>query len=259
MSSKRSTSSWDASAEWYCRCVGEKGHHYHQHVVIPSLLRLLQLSPTSQLSLLDLGCGPGILSTALPSGVTYYGVDLSTRFIQHATSHLQQANRHFFVGDVTKTLPFSKKDFDVACLILSLQNMEHKQEALRTAIHHLSPQGKLLIVLNHPCFRIPRQSSWGIDEPHQIQYRRIDRYLSSQKIPIQTHPSQHAQSEVTYSFHDPLCRYMQWLKSFGYVISDLEEWCSDKTSKGATARRENRARQEIPLFLGLVAVKSTCS
>jgi len=39
------------------------------------------------------------------------------------------------------------------------------------------------------------------------------------------------------------------------VISDLEEWTSDKVSAGKSARAENRARSEFPLFLAIKAVK----
>ncbi len=252
---KKKDDSWESSADWYCQCVGEKGHHYHQTVVIPSLLRLLAFPKGSTASLLDLGCGPGVLARALPKGIAYYGVDLSDQFIHYAKRNIQRPDTHFFVGDATEPLPVERRDFDVACLILSLQNMEQKALAIQTAATHLKSGGRLFIVLNHPCFRIPRQSSWGIDERNQIQYRRIDRYLSSQKIPIQTNPSQKEHSQITYSFHDPLHRYMQWLREAGFMLCNLEEWCSDKESDGTHARRENRAREEIPLFLTLGSVK----
>jgi len=39
------------------------------------------------------------------------------------------------------------------------------------------------------------------------------------------------------------------------VIANLEEWTSDKVSFGKSARSENRARREFPLFLAIKAVK----
>jgi hypothetical protein len=110
-------------------------------------------------------------------------------------------------------------------------------------------------VLNHPCFRIPRQSSWGVDLEKKIQYRRIDRYFSSMKIPIQSHPSKGAQSSHTSSFHHSLSRYVQWLKQTGFVIETMDEWCSDKKSTGKHAKMEDTSRAEFPLFLAIVAKK----
>src|SRR5579872_4859138 len=53
--------SWDSSENWYSSCVGEKGHYYHQTVVLPNVLRMLGKFH----SLLDLGCGQGVLARHL--------------------------------------------------------------------------------------------------------------------------------------------------------------------------------------------------
>jgi hypothetical protein len=124
---------------------------------------------------------------------------------------------------------------------------------VRQAGGRLKRGGRLLIVLNHPCFRIPRQSGWGIDEESDLQYRRIQRYMTPLEIPIQMHPGKGERSETTLSFHRPLSVYSSWLWQAGFLIEKIEEWCSDKTSEGAASRRENRARREIPLFLALLA------
>jgi hypothetical protein len=119
----------------------------------------------------------------------------------------------------------------------------------------LSDNHKLVIVLNHPAFRIPRQSSWGIDEERKIQYRRIDKYMSPMEIPIRMNPSD-PQSEQTMSYHFPISDYSKMLKDAGFVIELIEEWTSDKESVGRAGRMENRSRAEIPLFMAIVARKS---
>jgi len=45
------------------------------------------------------------------------------------------------------------------------------------------------------------------------------------------------------------------LKEAGFVIEMLDEWCSDKQSTGSKAKMENRSRDEIPMFLAIVAKK----
>jgi hypothetical protein len=134
--------------------------------------------------------------------------------------------------------------------------MENIQGALRNAQQHLKKNGKLLIILNHPCFRIPRQSHWGVDLKSKIQYRRMDLYMSEAKIPIQTNPSKSASSALTYSYHHSLSDYSKLLKAEGFCIDEIQEWCSDKQSEGGAARMENRARKEFPLFLALIAINT---
>lgn len=242
---------WDSSEKWYSGCVGEKGHYYHQSVVLPGAIRLLKLVEGD--SILDLGCGQGVLARHLKEGIDYAGVDQSKELIASARKLTSRKNGQFAVGDTAKPLPIEKRDFDAACFILSLQNMEKPWAAIANAKNHLRKGGKLLIVLNHPSFRIPRQSSWGIDEAAKLQYRRVNVYMSAQKIPIQTSPGKGDHSAVTYSYHHPLSDYSKWLAKEGFAISAIEEWVSDKKSEGAKAKMEDRARREIPLFMALLA------
>ena len=88
-----------------------------------------------------------------------------------------------------------------------------------------------------------------------MQYRRVDRYMSSLTIPIQAHPSQGEKSVNTWTYHHNLSDYTKMLKEAGFVIESLDEWCSDKQSTGGKAKMENRSREEIPMFLAIIAKK----
>lgn len=243
--------SWESSSKWYDSIVGEKGHYYHEHTVLPHSLKLLNLKQGD--SLLDLGCGQGILSRQLSPHVDYLGIDASPSLIKEAKNRSQ---KNFIVGDITQPLNLKNPPFSHAALILVIQNIEDHAKALQNASNALKPGGKLLLVLNHPCFRIPRQSNWGVDEAKKLQYRRLDLYMSSLKIPIQTHPGSGEKSPTTWSFHHPLSVYTEALTQSGFLIEKMEEWISDKKSTGAKARMENRSREEFPLFLAILAQKS---
>ncbi len=236
-----SPTSWEESHQWYDKLVGDKGHYYHEHVVLPGLLKLLNLIPGSKL--LDLACGQGVLARHMPKNSEYVGVDLSSSLIQEAN---KKSPHKFLVGNVTEPLQLSS-DFTHAAIILALQNIEKPELVFKNIAKHLKKEGKLVIVLNHPCFRIPRQSAWGIDEAKKLQYRRIERYLSPLKIPIQMYPGE------TWSFHHPLSDYSRWLSDQGFAILKIEEWISDKKSSGPKAKMENRCREEFPLFLAILA------
>jgi hypothetical protein len=138
---------------------------------------------------------------------------------------------------------------------MAIQNMDNLEQIFKEAARLLKTNGRMLLILSHPCFRIPRQSGWGFDEKRKLQFRRIDSYLSPQKIPIQMHPGYNP-NIITHTFHRPLNIYFSALAVNGFVVSTLEEWASHRQSlPGTRQKAENRARSEIPLFLALVATK----
>lgn len=251
------STSWQKVGKWYDDAVGEQGHYYHQSLIIPQGMKLLQLNSDSPVAVLDLACGQGILSRHIPKNATYVGVDIASQLIRAARQYNKNPHYQYLTGDVTQPLPVDKTDFTHAAIILALQNIEEPLKVFQNAFKHLKPGSPFLIVLNHPCFRIPRQSSWKVDEANKTQYRRIDRYMSDMKIPIQTHPGQGKESPATWSFHHPLSSYSHWLNEAGFTIDLIEEWCSNKVSEGKAAKMENRSRAEIPLFMAILARKKT--
>lgn len=244
---------WQKVGKWYDSIVGVEGHYYHQKIVLPGLLRLLELEKNS--SLLDLACGQGILARQIPPSVSYVGIDAAKSLITKAKSYDgNQKNHHYYVADVTKPLPLPKTQlFSHAAIVLAMQNLAEPEKALLALREHLLPGARLVIVLNHPCYRIPRQSAWGFDDASKTQYRRLNSYMSSQKIPIAANPGK-KESEITLSYHEPLSNYFAYLAASGFAVTLLEEWCSDKESTGKAAKWENRARKEFPLFLALQCV-----
>ncbi len=246
--------SWSSVAKWYGDLVGAGGHYYHQHVILPRLKQLLVAHDSE--SVLDIGCGQGVYARTLPPGVLYTGIDASKSLITQAKKLDENKNHKYFVADATRGLPVPSNSFDLAVALLSLQNMQDAHSAITHIAFSLKIRGEVVIVLNHPAFRIPRQSSWGKDETNKLEYRRINRYLSPLEIPINAHPGDKT-SPLTWSYHQPLEYYVKALKNAGMVVTDLEEWTSDKISHGKVAKAENRARAEFPLFLAIKAVKVT--
>jgi SAM-dependent methyltransferase len=264
MKKHHNQNSWQKVALWYQRITERgQGHYFHQHIIVPGVLRLLGLdssSPSSNPKVLDLACGNGVLAKSIPKTVKYVGIDISESLIKFARNGNKNPNHKFFIGDITKPLNIPEAstrnhfDFTHAVIILALQNIENPKAVLTNAARHLTSGGKLIIVLNHPAFRIPRQSSWGIDEDRKIQYRRVDKYMSPMRIPINMNPS-NPRGQMTMSYHFPISAYSRMLKESGFTIELIEEWTSDKKSQGKAAKMENRARSEIPLFMAISAIK----
>lgn len=241
--------SWEKSADWYDRILGERGSEIYQAVVIPGALKLL--APQRGERFLDLGCGQGVFSRALAEmGAQVTGIDAAPTLIKKARSYPSRAPIRYFDRDAADLGGLG--EFDAISAILCVQNMEHIDKICAAAAAVLKPGGRMLWVVNHPAFRIPRQSSWGFEDARKLQYRRLDAYSSTLSIPIVMHPGM-AGSESTLSFHRPLETLANAAFRAGFAMTGLEEWHSHKESQpGPRSRAENRARREFPLFLALL-------
>lgn len=249
------STSWQPVQKWYDKLVGEDGHYYHQNIILPGVIKLLQIKENQEGDFLDLACGQGVLARSLPGSFSYTGVDISPSLIASAKKQNSHSKHSYLIADVTKPLKIPQSSFSHAAIILALQNIEKGDKVFQNLALHLRPMGKCVVVLNHPYYRIPRQSSWQIDESKKLQYRRIDSYLSPMQIPIQMQPKKGSASETTWSFHYPLSTYINWGIGAGFMLAGMEEWVSDKISTGKTSKMENRARQEFPLFMALLFQK----
>ncbi|MEI7741208.1 MAG: class I SAM-dependent methyltransferase [bacterium] len=220
----------------------------HKQVVIPGVFKLFD--PKKGEAILDIACGQGQLAAEyVRRGARVSGIDAAKGLIELAKTRVRDAR--FFVGDAKSLAAFKPEEFDGASCILALQNIDDINPLMKEVQRVLKHGGRAIFVINHPMFRIPRQSSWGFDETQKTQYRRVDGYMSEMRVPIIMHPGQ-KDSTTTMSFHRPLSSYTKAMSSAGLVIDAIEEWVSPKTSiYGPKATAENRSRAEIPLFMAI--------
>lgn len=244
---------WHGVSEWYDRLVGDAGSEYHQQVVIPGVLRLLATKPKD--AIIDIACGQGVLCRALHErGVETTGGDAAAGLIRAARER-GPASIRYHVGDARDLSRFPQDTFDAAACVLAIQNINPIQPVCEGVARLLKPFGRFVIVMMHPAFRGPKETSWGWDQANDVQFRRVDRYLLPRKTPITTHPGS-APDVYTWSFHKPIEAYVKALRNANLLIDALEEWPSHKTSEpGPRAAAENAARKEIPMFLAIRAVK----
>jgi ubiquinone/menaquinone biosynthesis C-methylase UbiE len=190
-------------------------------------------------------------------GAKALGVDASRDLIDAARQRSSSSTTpiDYRVGDARELDWLNEAAFDAAACILAIQNIHPIQGVFTSVARALKSNGRFLVVMMHPHFRGPKETSWGWDEKAKVQYRRVDRYLLPRKTPIVAHPGKSA-DVYTWSFHKPLEAYVKAAAKAGMMIDALEEWPSHKTStSGPRAAAENMARKEIPMFLALRARK----
>ncbi len=249
---KDKKTSWGNVAEWYDDLIQGNRENYQRAVILPNLMRLLDVKREEKI--LDIACGQGFFTGVLAkNGAEAVGTDIAEELV--AIAKKEHPKVPFFIAPADK-LAFAKNAFfDKAILVLAIQNIENAYGVFAEAARVLKSGGRLWMVLNHPAFRVPKASDWGWDENAKTQYRRIDKYLSEARAKIQMHPGENP-SDVTVSFHRPLQFYFKGLNKNGFAVARLEEWISHKKSAlGPRSEAENAARKEIPMFLMLEAVK----
>jgi ubiquinone/menaquinone biosynthesis C-methylase UbiE len=245
--------SWERVAGWYDGWVGSGGSRYHQRLAIPAVLGLLRPKPGE--AILDVGAGQGVLAPAIASaGARYTGVDASTRLIDAARRRHGGLGR-FLVADArhldaVRDLPRGSQD--AAVFMLSIQDMAPLDEVLSSVARSLRHASRIVILMTHPAFRVPRHSGWGLDTHRKLAFRRVDSYLTEMAVPMKSLRGE----PPTRSFHRPIGAYVKALARLGFAVDALEEipdlFADDRPGRQMSGEPGNR---DIPLFLGLRAVR----
>jgi SAM-dependent methyltransferase len=231
--------------------VGAQGTDFQKDIIMPGVFRLLEIGKKDRI--LDLACGQGVFSRYLAkNGVRVEGLDSSSELLKYARTRSGPAIK-YHVGDAGDSKNFEADRFDGIASLMAIQNIENIDLLFKSAAHWLKPGKCFVVVMTHPCFRIPRQSHWGWDDEKKLEYRRVDHYLTETNVPILTPPFADSKS-FTLTFHRPMQSYISALAQAGFGVDAMEEWISNKNSlPGKRSKAENRARKEIPLFLALRA------
>ena len=142
---------------------------------------------------------------------------------------------------------------DAAVLLLSLQDMDPLDDVVRGIDWALTSAARVVMLMTHPAFRQPRHSGWGYDEGRKLTYRRIDGYLTELAVPMKSLGG----GLPTRSFHRPISAYVNAFADAGFATDamlEIPDLPPDRRP-GKVARGDARANAEIPIFLGLRAIR----
>jgi ubiquinone/menaquinone biosynthesis C-methylase UbiE len=250
--------SWERVATWYDGWVGDRGSAYHRELAIPAVLDLLQPQPGE--TILDVGGGQGVMAESIVEAhASITVVDASPKLIDAAKRrHRSLHGARFVVGDARRlasVADLAEASFDAAIFVLSIQDMDPLEEVVRSVDWALKPAARIVLLMTHPAFRQPRHSGWGFDEGRRLTYRRVDAYLGEMAVPMKSL----AGGDPTRSFHRPISTYVNSLAEVGFATDAMLEVPDLPPARrpGRTGRGDARANAEIPIFLGLRAVRMT--
>lgn len=141
----------------------------------PEIISLLP-KLAEKASVLDLGCGNGVLLSALPKSITYTGVDFSAVLIKEATGSHPAGK--FILADILDQSVWQnldQYDFIAALAVFHhLPTTEDHIKLLRNIKQHLNINGSCLI------------SIWRLDQPKFEKFRTNQHHFS---IPFHSGPS----------------------------------------------------------------------
>ncbi len=248
---------WDGVAGWYDKLVGADGSDYHQHVILPAVMDLVAVKKGD--AVLDLCCGQGVLVRHLLAAGAgrVLGVDASGKLIGAARQRYgTEKNATFLRADACAEGDWADGTFDAVACVMAVHDVPDAEGLMRNMAAALKPGGRAVIVMMHPCFRIPKESHWGWDPDQKIQYRRLDKYGKALEIGIQTRPGL-GTDEGTVFYHRPLADVISPMGKAGLGVTECTELFSHRRSQvGPFSKAEHKAAEEFPLFIGLKARKS---
>ncbi len=241
---------WDNVASWYDGYLENGSDTYQEKVIAPNLMRMLALKSGDRV--LDVACGQGYFARLVAKiGASVVGFDQSAELIAKAIERKGE-DETYVVGNAEKIDALKLKSFDTAYSVLAFENIKNIGAVLTGVASALKKEGKFVLVMLHPAFRIPQHSDWGYDSKKAVQYRKVEKYLSEISIPIELSPFKGAKKDTTTTFHRSLQWYAKAFKAAGFVITGMEEWISHKKSQpGPKQAAEDTARKEFPMFLAL--------
>lgn len=241
--------SWNKVASWYDELL-KNDDSYQAKVILPNLIRFLDLKKDEDVY--DLACGQGYFANVFAClGAKVVASDLSKKLIEKAKKSYKE-KISFYITPAHRAQFLKDKSIDTIVIVLAIQNIENINEVFIECKRIIKRGGRLVIVLNHPMFRVPKGSDWYFD--NGIQSRIIFKYLSESKILIDMTPGEKDPKKKisTVSFHRSLQYYTKLFTKNGFAITRLEEWISHKQSgTGPRQIAEDNARKEIPMFMCL--------
>ncbi len=170
------------------------------------------------LVVLDLACGEGYNTRILArKGAMVTGVDFSKTMIDSARAEeeTEPLGIHYHILDATDLNGLTDSYFDLVTCFMSLQDIEDFGNAISEVSRVLTPGGRFIFSIPHPCFEKIRLDGKKIDA--------AQRYFETAQYVIQWNMERLSRPFRTVTFHRPLTDYFEALHRSHLYVSRLME------------------------------------
>lgn len=240
-----STRSWDSVAEdWTAHA---DRNDYRNLFLLPLTLELL--GDVRDRRVLDLGCGEGGYARELAKrGAKVTGVDGSARLVDIARGRTIEARLSvdYVCANAASLDALAAASFDDVLAAMSLMDVEDYPGAIGEVARVLTPGGRLVMSITHPCFTAP-VSEWVRGPNRELLHFVVDRYLQRTAWETQIAP---LFSRPVVRRHRPLEDYLAPLLKLGFVLRDFREpaVAEEQIRQSPRMAKINR----IPYFLFMI-------
>lgn len=220
---------WNQKAHFWDALHGDFGNSFHQRLVEPSVLQLLELKEGE--AVLDVGCGNGALARRLAErGARVTAFDFSEELIRLASARSAELSPaiDFSVIDGTDEvamLALGAGCFDAITCTMALMDMPTIEPLFRAAARTLRPGGRFVFSTQHPAFNSnnpifvhEKEDRDGVVGDHYAVKLRA--YLDMPPVKgagAPGEPSPH------YYYHRPLSELLGAAFAVGFVLDGLLE------------------------------------
>jgi 2-polyprenyl-3-methyl-5-hydroxy-6-metoxy-1,4-benzoquinol methylase len=225
MSTKLQENTYDQFADDYAHSylrLDPDAFNYNLDLVIPRLLQVA--GDVDGLTVLDAGCGEGIVSRTLSSSAKQVvGIDVSPRLIEYARERDITQTITYEVRDLSRPLPEYTDTFDLVVSNLVLNDVPDYRAFITTLSAVLKPLGRIVLSMNNPYSAVLRE--------------KVHNYFDSDAV------AQYGFGPVTY-FHRTMEEYLHAFHQAGLLLRDLY----DVQMPEAMVARLPEKNQQFPWF-----------
>lgn len=216
ISNKNIIQSWSIISQDEMERFGAEGDFSRQHILNPTLLKLL--AEVSGKSILDAGCGTGYFSRMLASkGARVTGVEPADSMFNYAVSKEKEdpLGITYLQDDLSKF--YTNEEYDVVVSNMVFMDIPDYENAMKNCINTLKPNGLFIFSISHPCFE-DIGDEWG-----DSQRIVVKEYLNAYEI----------KRNYGYSFHRPLSAYTNIVIKGGCeIIAIIEPQLAESIAEG---------------------------
>lgn len=208
--SKDISRNWDLNIGVRAQDIEDGTDITYQKVIIPWVIQKIHNLCGKESRILDVGCGCGYLANLIFSEYPYVsGIDISRASIDYARKKYPYID---FKCEDFCALTYEKTT-DLILAVMTLNNLSNLNDFFRVAKEILNPNGKILIVIPHPCF-------WPIKHIKDEKFAYLEENFY--QVSFSTKGRQDYPSTILY-FHRPIEKYYEYIKKEGFNLLSVTE------------------------------------